>query len=545
MRWTAATAPTGQAITDVHQTQFASVADLYHGQDPSQLGTYRKRAEELDANFTSAHRTELVETLRPFLQSLRAPSEAMKQLERIADSRTVVVVAGQQAGLFTGPLYSIYKALSAVGMAKRLETELMRPVVPVFWIASEDHDWGEVDHAYLLDTRDEVRRVRLPESAELHDMVHSYGLSSESVSRVLQDVEMTLPDGQWRADVVAALHDTYEPGDSLVTWFGRLLYQMLGPTGIILLDPCLPGLRNLVGDVWKSAVEHRTELAANVAERYRQVEQRGYEPAVVRDPANTTLFYVQEGKRYVVERTDSHALLRVRGLGIVKSAAELVEIASADPASFSSNVLLRPVVQDFLLPTVAFVGGPSEIAYHALCGAVFETFGRKMPPLVLRDRLSVYPPSVLRNMAKWDVSMADVSAPVDLQSRVTDQLGGLDFEVACAEFIDLTEHRWNGWGQKWSYLGPQIQRMAEAQVQRETAGIRNATYKAKSLFARGHDTELRQLRHIERWLWTDGHAQERRLCPLNLWSKYGLDWLRELPIWGTYDAPGTLYHVEL
>ncbi|KPV45311.1 bacillithiol biosynthesis cysteine-adding enzyme BshC [Alicyclobacillus ferrooxydans] len=545
MKWSLRSEPTGQSLTDLHTTEFARVADLYHGQDPQSLTTYRNRQRALETQFSAAHRQQLVETLRPFLASVEAPEAAHRELERLLHPEATVVIAGQQAGLFTGPLYSVYKALSAVGMARRMEAELGKPVVPMFWIASEDHDWGEVDHAYLLDAGDNVRRLRLSDPAPLHQMVHHQTLSRESVTGILNALEETLPAGPWRSEVLQAVGEAYRSSSTLVGAFARLMYKLLGDTGLVMLDPCLPGLRALVGGVWRDVMEKQNELSKRLEARYSEVSGRGFVPAVVRDESNTTLFYVMDGKRYVLERTDNEHRLRVRGVGVEDSIEGWLRKAEQSPTSFSSNVLLRPVVQDHLLPTLCFVGGPAEIAYHALSGAVFETLSRTMPPLLLRDRLTLYPPTVLRNMEKWEISASELTRPVNLESRAVNELGGDAFDEILSTMAKETEARWSNWASQFESLGPQVQAMAKSQVKREIAGMNKTTSKAKNLFVRAHETELRQLRHIERWLWADGHAQERRLCPLNFWARYGLDWLQQLPFWGDYTKERGVFDVLL
>ncbi|QSO53883.1 bacillithiol biosynthesis cysteine-adding enzyme BshC [Alicyclobacillus curvatus] len=543
MKWSLRSEPTGQSLTDLHSTDFAQVADLYHNQNPQSSATYRRREQTLQPKFTMPHREQLVEALRPFLASIDAPAAARKEVERLLDPEATVVVAGQQAGLFTGPLYSLYKALSAVGLARRLEAELGKPVVPVFWIASEDHDWGEVDHAYLLDASDNVKRIRLPEPAPLHQMVHHYPVSRPSAQAVLEELARTLPQGPWRSEVLEAVEECARKSTTLVGWFASLMYRLLGDTNLVMLDPCLPGLRQLVAHVWSDVVTKRDELATRLDAKYTEVLRRGFEPAVIRDDENTTLFYVADGKRYVLERTSIPNRLRVRGLGVEDSVQGWLHKIEESPTSFSSNVLLRPVVQDCLLPTLAFVGGPAEIAYHALSAAVFETLGRELPPLLLRDRLTLYPPTVLRSMEKWEISMADVGRPADLESRAVHALGGTEFDIEYERMLLQTKERWQRWGEEHASLGPQIQMMAEAEAKREAAGIHKTTQKAKNFLARIHETELRQLRHVERWLWVDGHQQERRLCPLNFWTRYGLDWLLELPFWGDYSLPRGIFDV--
>jgi uncharacterized protein YllA (UPF0747 family) len=250
----------------------------------------------------------------------------------------------------------------------------------------------------------------------------------------------------------------------------------------------------------------------------------------VRDPLNTTVFYVHQGKRYVLETTGDHRL-RARGLGVEKPLAEWRALAEEHPEQFSSNVLLRPVVQDHLLPTLVYLGGPAEVSYHALAGAVFEVHNRQLPPLMLRHRLRLFTPTVVRHMAKWGLTADDLAQPLQVSDWLRFKLEGSALDDAFAQLRDQTRERWESWAEQFARLGPQIQDMAARQIQRELKGIDKLHRKTKRLFDLNHETELRQLHHVNRWLWTDGAVQERRLSPLNTWAKYGLRWLVESPLW--------------
>lgn len=549
MNWNLREELTGNPLTDLHQTEFIQVSDLYDGQNPAEAATYIARANTVVNDFSQAHRAALVDTLRDYMHSLGASDSSLAVLEQLRDQRSVAVVTGQQAGLFSGPLYSLYKAMSAVGLAKRLERTLQRPVVPVFWVASEDHDWGEVDHAYLLDASDEVRRVKLPYSPAPHQMVYHAQLPQSAVEAVLQAAKQELPDGPEKAGILQWMHDAYTPDTSLSTWFAKTLLKMVEGHGLVLLDPCLPGLRQLVLPVWHTALERHEEVSTALTEAYREVQTRGFNPEVVRDETNTTLFYVEDGKRYVLERVGNgllgNGLLRARGLGREHTVEQWMHIAAQNPTSFSSNVLLRPVVQDTLLPTVAYVGGPSEIAYHAISRGVFHAHGRSLPPLFLRDRVLLYPASVQRNMAKWHVQPVQAMKPLQVTESALRTMGGADIEAEFLQLATAATTRWLDWGARFSHFGPQVEQMALAQTKREIAGLQRLEQKTSQLFAAGHSAEVKQLRHIERWLWTDGQPQERRLCPLNIWSKYGLEWLTNLGFWGDFEHPCGVFHVEV
>jgi bacillithiol biosynthesis cysteine-adding enzyme BshC len=530
MEWTLRTESSGNALTDAHQRAFHEVADLYHGQNPYDIETYRARAHKLEQQFSLHHRQQLVAALRKHMTALGAGAASMGQLERLLDPRSVAVVTGQQAGLFTGPLYAFYKALSAIGWAARLERELERPVVPVFWVASEDHDWGEVDHAYILDKADEIRKIRLPQEVALHQMVFHTELDPAAVQAAVAEVARCLPEGPHKDEVLQDIEQSFAAGMSMSDWFGKLLLKMVEPRGIVLLDPCLPELRQLVAGCWTRTFDQLATLQDRLDRVYEQVAQRGFQPLVVRDPLNTTMFYVRQGKRYVLETTGDNRL-RARGLGVEKPLPEWRALAEEHPEQFSSNVLLRPVVQDYLLPTLVYLGGPAEVSYHALAGAVFEVHNRQLPPLMLRHRLRLFTPTVVRHMAKWGLTADDLAKPLQVSDWLRFKLEGSVLDDAFAELRNQTRERWQGFAQQFARLGPQVQDMAARQIDRELAGIDRLHRKTKRLFDLNHETELRQLHHVNRWLWTDGAVQERRLSPLNTWAKYGLRWLVESPLW--------------
>ena len=544
MNWTVRSEPSGNPLTDLHESSFHTVAHLYDGQDPHFQETYARRAEEIVPKFSAAHRDQLVDTLSDHMRQLGANEASMRQLERLRDERAVAVVTGQQAGLFTGPMFSIYKAISTIELAARLERELQRPVVPVFWVASEDHDWAEVNHAYILDQHSDVKRLDLVVHAPLHQMVYNMQIEPTAVDKVVREAYELLPDGPYKEEVFEFIRSAWNPGTSMPVWFARILLKLLEPKGIVMVDPCLPKLRGLVGTVWTQALQTCDEVNRSLDEAYRQVEDAGFTPAVVRDEKNTTLFYVQNGKRYVLERTGT-GTLRARGLGLEKPISDWIDIARKDPTQFSSNVLLRPVVQDHLLPTLAYVGGPAEVAYHALSRGVFHAFSRTLPPLLLRQRLTIYPAGVTRAMKKWGISLESVAKPVDLVSPVLAQLGAGEIESAFSVYRAQSMLRWTEWKRTFGHLGPQVAAMAEAQVSREEKGLKRLEHKTLQLFRQQHMAHVRQIQQIQSWLWTDGTAQERRLCPLPVWVRYGFDWLHEMEGLGDYQAVLPVFHVEL
>jgi len=529
----------------MHLRSFSKVAHLYDNQNPSHLETYRRRAEDVAGRFSQPQRAALADALASYMKATGAADPALRQVERLRHPEAVAVVTGQQAGLFLGPLFSLYKALSAIGLAARLEEDLNRPVVPIFWIASEDHDFAEVDHAYIVDADEEIRRVRLATEAPLYQMVYHHGLTSEVVDEVLAEVHRLLPDTPFKAECLRELRGNWHPGMSLATWFARIFNELLSEYGLILLDPCLPALRQLAKPVFVNTLEHLADIRRELNSVYAQVEDLGLPPAVACDVRNTTLFYVQGGKRYVLETDDTYDNLTARHLGLSQSRMEWLALAESYPTAFSSNVLLRPVVQDYIVPTLCYVGGPAEVAYFPLSAGVFHAHGLSLPPVVLRQRMTLVPPSVQRSMERYKVSSDIFEEPQSLVADVLERQGGADIEAYMSRLEQESRARWQQFAETFAHYGPQVHRLAEIQAEKEHQGIRRVQRKTEYLLEERLASEVRRLKAIEIWLWTDGHQQERRLSLLSFWARFGKDWIRQLPMWSDYQCQGVVYHVDM
>ncbi|GMA61848.1 putative cysteine ligase BshC [Alicyclobacillus fastidiosus] len=523
---------------------FDQVAHLYDQQNPTNTDTFRTRAETVSQWFDGAHRQALVDSLLGYGARIGQSSIQVKATKRLLDPTSVAVVTGQQAGLLTGPFYSISKALSAIGLAAQLERELERPVVPIFWVASEDHDFGEVDHAYILGDAHDVRRIKLAHSFDAHQMVYHGALTEEQVTGVLDELRSCLPELPYKSEVLTTLKESFEVGDSLSIWFARLMAKLLATHPIVILDPCLPELRRLVGPVFADTLSSFPALQENLAHAYEEVERSGFQHEVVRDERNSTVFYVVEGRRYVLERRDDGRFV-TRGLGTLHSLEQLLDVAATNPERFSSNVLLRPVIQDHLIPTLAYVGGPSELAYHPLSRAVFHVHGRKLPPLVMRQRIRIATPPVARTMAQWGISFEDLTKPCDLVA--TRALG--DLSMALREQVTGLETEFAAsierFARQFSELGPQVADIASRQVEQQKQLVRRLEMKVYRLAERRRSDDVQQLRRIEHWFWTDGHEQERRLSPMNAWAELGRKWFDSLPTWGHYQQPGAYMDVTV
>jgi len=484
-----------------------------------------------------------VEALRSFHAQIGASAAQNRALDRLAQPDAVAVVTGQQAGLFAGPIYSPAKALTAIGVARELERRLERPVVPVFWIASEDHDAEEVNHAYVVDRLGEIARIQLPHRFEPHQMVYCEALTARDVRSALNQADERLAEASHKLEALHAVWSAWRDGDSLAMWFARIMAKLFAEHGLVFFDPCLPAIRRLAWPVFRRALERAEEVQRRLDEAYAEVERAGFVPEVFRDPRHSTVFAVIDGKRFVLE-TGGPGFV-ARGHGEAGALSEWLQRGDLDPTGFSANVLLRPVVQDVVLPTLAYVGGPSEIAYYPLSRGVFHAHGRRMPPVILRQRMRLVPPSVARLMRKHELSLDELRKPCDLVSgrALADVAEPLRREID--DWMESVRAKLGSLEASYGEAGPDVRAILERHAQMEERAWRDLERRVVRAWKRRRQDEIRQLRQIERCLFPDGHPQERRLCPLNFWSEIGTQGFAELPTWSSISQMGPVLDVVM
>lgn len=329
----------------------------------------------------------------------RAWSASPETLENIARFRAgaFAVVTGQQVALFGGPLFALYKALTAIKLAaefSRAGTEC----VPVFWLATEDHDLDEVNHATLLAPDGALHRLATASRGRENAPVSSVALADDIQAAVASAAEV-LGDGE----VAEWLRQGYRPGETLGDAFARLFSQIFRHSGVVLLDASDPELHAVAAPLYRDALANASALEEALLGRNRELESAGYHAQARVTTSSTLLFRTENGAREAIHREGDGFLVGTRKT----SAADLQQQLSSDPAGFSANVLLRPVVEDYLLPSLAYVGGPSEVAYFAQAAVVYEKLLGRVTPILPRFSATLVEPRVKRLLDRYRVSVAD------------------------------------------------------------------------------------------------------------------------------------------
>ncbi len=364
---------------------FDRVKDLY----PWPPNDLRSISAAAKFNFPEERRAALVRALSPLNQG--NPS-----LDVIARPGTVAIVTGQQVGLFSGPAYTVYKALTAIRIARDL-TDSGTPAVPVFWLATEDHDFAEVNHTWVFGADYQPRRLAIASDVENgHRPVGELHIPNWPLDSLCE----ALAGLPFADDALEIIRNAYEPGATMGTAFAQFIREVFKPYGLLIVDPMTREFRDLAAPMLAEAVNRMPELIPALKERGRDLVDRGYHAQVLVDDETSLVFLLDNGKRISLRRSNGDYLAQTRRI----PGSEL----ASNGARLSPNALLRPVVQDFMLPTAAYVGGPAELAYLAQSRVLYERLLGRQPVAFPRAGFTLVDERSHKKMERYGLAPANL-----------------------------------------------------------------------------------------------------------------------------------------
>jgi bacillithiol biosynthesis cysteine-adding enzyme BshC len=491
----------------------------------------------------AAHKTDratLCDALEEMNRAWGAPAETLANIARLRADDCVAVVSGQQAGLFTGPLYTIYKALSAVKLAGCL-AQRGTAAVPVFWIATEDHDFEEVATAEFIGCDCRLASVEVP--AALHRQGTPVGsvILDASIDDTIKRLLEVLPETEFTPEVANLLRDAWSPGRSYGEAFARTMTALVGRYGLVLLDPLHSGLKRLAAPLYAEAARRAHELALAVETRSRELEEAGYHAQVLASANSFPLFlHTEDGARHAMVRTADEGLYQAKATGERTYAVEeLAEWASREPERFSPNVTLRAVVQDYLLPTVAYFGGAAEIAYFAQTAEVYRVLGRPATTILPRASMTVAERRTGRTLERYGLDLTDLFAGLDaVIARVVEEHLGAETAQAFNHTEESVRRELDALQEHLRQVDPTLSDALET-------GRRKINYQLEGLRTRFHRAQMqrdraahRQLERAFAALYPHKALQERHINITSLVARHGryvIQWIYDAINLGSTD----------
>jgi bacillithiol biosynthesis cysteine-adding enzyme BshC len=494
--------------------RFPAVSEFFAG-NPWTDGGWRDAIRRVQAHQHDRH--SLVHMLRAQSTRRGAPPRALEAIESLADPGSVAVVTGQQAGLFGGPLYTLLKAITALQLAERARKTHGVPAVAIFWVDSEDHDWEEVRSCPVLDGDLALRTIALGEPEGAGELPVARIVLGADAERAVNELEATLPPTEFTTEIASALREIYQPGVRMADAFARWMDRLLGSRGLIVFESADASAKPMVADLFARELDEPGRTSALALSAGEAMRALGHEPQVIPQPDSVALFRLNGGRRGIRVR-DGRFIIDE---DMVDPTA-LVAEARQHPDRFSPNVLLRPLVQDTLFPTVAYVSGPSELAYLGQLKSVYERFDVPMPLIYPRASVTLLDSASARFLGRYSLPLEQLRAQDEsaLNHLLEAQLPAAVEQALTAVDVSVKEHMAtlvDAVGQ----LDPTLAGAARTTLGRMEHDLRTLHNKIIHAAKKRDETLRRQFSRAQALAFPDGHPQERTLGLPFFLNRYG------------------------
>ncbi|HEY3381889.1 MAG TPA: bacillithiol biosynthesis cysteine-adding enzyme BshC [Vicinamibacterales bacterium] len=446
-----------------------------------------------------------------------APAAARMAARRLGDPAAVAIVTGQQAGLFGGPLFTLLKALTAIKLAARVSRDHGVPVVPVFWVESEDHDWDEVSSCPVLDAelRRETITLGTPPTAG-QEPVASVRLDP-SIFAAIEGLKAVLPGTDFTDALIEGLSKAYRPGASMSQAFGQWLESVLGHFGLVVYDSSEPATKALARRIFVQELQSPTETTRRARESGDALVALGYHAQVVSHEDNVALFRL-DGVRQTIHFRDGHFVVGATDVPV----GTLVAQAERQPEMFSPNVLLRPVVQDTLFPTICYVAGPNELAYLGQLKPVYERFSVPAPLMFPRASITLLDSAAAKFLARYDVALESLQ-PDDESTlnRLLESQLPRSVEAAFESTTRTVDSSMGALAAAVPSVDPTLEGATRSALGRMQHDLQALHGKIVQAAKRRDDTLRRQFARTRAQAFPGGHPQERSVGFVYFLNRYG------------------------
>jgi bacillithiol synthase len=489
------------------------------------------KEEAGNIRYDSQRRRQVAEILerqnKSWASTSSAPSpKTLANLERFRNG-AAALVTGQQVGLFGGPMFSVYKALTAVKLAEEATAGGV-DCVPVFWLATYDHDLAEINHVSLPGSEGSLETLTVSSHGVANAPVGSVQLGDEILPAIERAATLL-----GESDATTLLRECYRPGETLGTAFARFYARLFADWGVIVLDASDGALHRIAEPIYRAAVERSEELAAALLERGEALEAASYHQQVKVTPSSVLLFTLQDGARTAIHRRgegeSTEFLIGGEGTSEKISREELLRRIASSPEKFSPNVLLRPIIEDYLLPTLGYTGGPAEVAYFAQSGAVYEKLLGRVTPVLPRFSATIVEPKMQRVLAKHGIQAQDVFAgPEALRRQLAAHSLPEDLQAAFDATKKSIDSNFSAVKDRLTKLDPTLVDAAETSRSKMQYQIERLYAQATRAESQKGELVSRHAEILSQALYPEKGLQERGIGAVYFLARYGSELTHQL-----------------
>jgi bacillithiol biosynthesis cysteine-adding enzyme BshC len=481
--------------------------------------TDRVRSRDVD-------RESLAAVLLKQNQDYGCGKETLKNIDRLAQEHACAVVTGQQVGLFSGPLYTIYKSLTVIKLAEHLNQNCRGIYVPVFWLASDDHDFAEIDHINLLNEDNQIERIHYKPSSSTLKIPASNLILSAEISNCIRCLQDLTRNSEFRPDILLHLSDAYQADLSFADAFARWMTRLFKSYGLVFVDASHRDLKKLGKKVFSHEIAEYSPSTKRAMETSNKLKQAGYNTQIQLHEGILNLFLAEKERQTIQTKGDDFF---IKGAKKTFIKSELLGLLDDKPEIFSPNVLLRLIYQDALFPTVAYVGGPGEIAYFAQMKGVYESFGLSMPVIYPRKTVTLIEKNVNNVLENYDINIRDIWEDADriISETVKKQIPA-SIDKVFRNASSRIGQEFQSIKQEILTFDPTLEKSADLAARRTNLQLKFLEEKILRAAKKHNKTVAQQLQKAKNNLYPGNRLQERVLNIVPFLIKYDYSFLDEL-----------------
>ena len=503
--------------------EFENVEKFYERNFRAQE-TYEDLFKKISGAFRP-HRAQLVEIVRHQYADQTPSKQTQSNIDALTSDKTIAVVTGQQLGLFGGPLYTIYKTITAIKLCNYLKEKYDGYLfVPVFWLEGDDHDYDEVRHVNILNNENQITQLIYDdgESEEVNRGSIAELKFNENLDKTFETLHHNLRETEFKNSTIDFFKSFYSKDKTFLECFRELTISLFDDYGLIVFNPVFPAVKQLLKPIFTKEITNYMNQTGYLVERSAELEEL-YHAQVKVKPIN--LFYIENNERILIEPVEKE--YRLKGKRKKFTMEELLSFIETTPEKFSPNVLLRPICQDFLFPTGFYVGGPSEVSYFAQVSPLYKIYDINHPFIYPRSSVTIVEKGAKSVLEKYELDYPDLFTSEDeLVAKIVAAKSDFNLDGIFEELSGNINVLFNDLNAKLSSIDKSLPDLSNKTVQRIDDAVKYLKGKAADAEKRKYETTIRQLSKVRNLLYPNSNLQEREISFIYFANKYGLDILK-------------------
>lgn len=491
---------------------------------PYEQESFVKRAKSVQKR--EYKRESLVQVIRTYMERFGVSEQTAKHLEEL-EAGALAIVGGQQAGVFTGPLYSVYKAITVILLANEQRQALGTPVVPVFWIAGEDHDLDEINHTFTI-VNGSVKKRSYSKRSNKKTMASTTSIDHDALEQLIQTVFKDYGETSYTEALLKEVLEASQVSETFTDFFTGLMNRLFANYGLLMIDAAYGPFRQFESEYFERLIEHSEEIARAVSIQEKALEKAGYGKPIEAAENNANLFFVKEGERFLLERKEGEFINVSAPVRLTKE--ELLQTARRSPEKLSNNVVTRPLMQEMTLPVLAFVGGPGELAYWATLKPAFGILDLEMPIFAPRLNVSIATRKIQPLLERHQLTFEDVLEG-KAETKKEQFIADIQDKEALAQMEAMQESLFMQYEVLSAHLLQNDFKLEQILEKNKAFHHKQLAYlkeKIKEQTSQKHSTIIRQFEMINAEFLPNGALQERVYNPYQYLNQYGPTFVDEL-----------------